>query len=156
MPRPVNFQPKDKLLPHFLIGSRKGPATSWHSRWPRRRRRGRYAILASHSSHWPTGVAHPVSALSLVYHSPGGGASADEDNKGSRVASPAGGGVPVFLLPRRGEARGPPASPAPMKCEHCTRKVGAASGGTGEKARTANCAEGRARPCAPSFLPVSL
>lgn len=38
-PRPVNFQPEGKLLPHFLIGSGEGPAISWPSHWPRRKRR---------------------------------------------------------------------------------------------------------------------
>lgn len=40
-----------------------------------------------------------------------------------------------------------------MKCEHCTRKVGAASGGTGgESQDRADSAASRARPRAPSLL----
>lgn len=103
---PVNFRPKVKLLPHFLIGFREGLTTSRHSHWPRR-------ISPSYSSHWPRGVAHLVSTLSLVYHSPGGGATADEDNKGSRVASQWQVAVFQSSLFHIAGVRRPPASPAP-------------------------------------------
>lgn len=98
-------------------------------------------------------MAHLVSTLSLVYHRPGGVAPADEDNKGSRVASRR--QAAVFQASSFGLAEGVGLPPVPlqMKCEHCTRKVGAASGGTGgESQDRADRAAGRARPRAPSFL----
>lgn len=155
--RPVNFQPEGKLLPHFLIGSWEGPATSWPSHWPRRKRRRGCVIPTSHSSHWSRGVAHLVSTLSLVYHRPGGVASADEDNKGSRVASRRQAAVFQFSSFGLAEGVGRPPVPFQMKCEHCTRKVGAASGGTGAKAKTVRIVPrvGLGRVHLP-FYPVSL
>lgn len=78
-------------------------------------------------------------------------APADEENKGSRVASRQ--QAEVFQASSFGLAEGVPTVPLQMKCEHCTRKVGAASGGTGgESQDRTDLAAGRARPRAPSFL----
>jgi hypothetical protein len=115
----------NKLRPYSLIGSGIGPVSSWHSHWPTRSRLGWRSHRPPCAPHWPRGVALSISALSLARRR-----RWRRRLVGAKTTKVTGSGPRCSRLPCCVPLRRSGLLPAPlqMKCEHCTRKVGATVG----------------------------